>query len=589
MKPYTKPLIAMVLVCLWAGCSSAPPEKAEGAAADSTGVSLFYGARVIPGDGKPAMENVNFVVENGKFTAIGSKGEVKVPKGSAEIDLSGLTVTPVFANLHAHPGLFKGDRVSPGNYSRDSVMADLKRYAYYGIGAVASLGGDQGETAFRIRDEQREGKLEGARLYTAGRGIAAKGGAPSALGDIPIQVSTAAEARRAVSDEATRKVDLISIWVDDNMGRSPNMKPEIYKAVIDEAHKRNLKVVAHLFSLSDAKDLVGSGIDGLAQSIRDREVDDQLISAMKAKNVFFVPTLTAHEAKFVYAEKVPWLTDQLMREVYPAQLSAYLSNTVTMNKFKRNPDLPALKQQYAIAVKNLKKMSAGGVKIGLGTDSGSVDTYPGYFEVREIMLMAEAGMSPMDVITAASSVSASILGADDLGTIAVGKTGTFLTFSNNPAEKIENIKDMVSLYINGVQVERSKMVADLEVEVRKITEADRQRDAAAEKQAALLAAEAKLPHYGDFVLGPAVRVRSMAVPTPKSSKVDTRVGPPDRIAVSMRASAAQLRKFYAEALPAYSWKASGSCWERQQPGTNKGQQLCVETAANSAAITITEK
>ncbi|MBI2148976.1 MAG: amidohydrolase family protein [Acidobacteria bacterium] len=584
MKPYTKPLIAMVLACLVAGCSSTPPEKAEGAAAaaDSTGASLFYGARVIPGDGKPAMENVNFVVENGKFTAIGSKGEVKAPKGSAEIDLSGQTVTPVFVNLHAHPGLFKGDRVSPGNYSRESVMADLKRYAYYGIGAVASLGGDQGETAFRIRDEQRERKLEGARMYTSGRGIAAKGGAPSALGDIPLQVSNAAEARKAVSDEATRRVDLISIWVD-------GMKPEIYRAVIDEAHKRNLKVVAHLFSLADAKNLVESGIDGLAQSIRDREVDDELIAAMKARNVFLVPTLTAHEAKFVYAEKVSWLTDQLMREVYPAQLSAYLSNPVTMNRFKRNPELPALKQQYATAVKNLKKMSAGGVKIGLGSDSGSVDTYPGYFEIREIMLMAEAGMPPMDVITAASSVSAGILGADDLGAIAVGKTGTFLTFSNNPAEKMENIKDMVSLYINGTQVERSKLVADLEVEVRKITEEDKKKDQAAEIEAARLAAEAKLPHYGDFVLGPAVRVRSMAVPTPKSSKVDTRVGPPDRIGVSMRASAGQLRKFYAEALPAYSWKTSGSCWERQQPGTNKGQQLCVEVAANSAVITITEK
>ncbi len=591
MKRYTRSLVAIVVVCFIAACSEPPKadEKAESKQDPSAGASFFSGARVIPGDGKPVMEDVNFIVTDGKITAIGSKDEVRPPKGAARIELTGRTVTPVFVNLHAHPGMAQGTVVGPSNYSRDSVLADLRRYEYYGIWALASLGSDSGEVAFRIREDQRGGNLEGSRLYSAGRGIAPKGGSPGFLGDIPIQVSTAGEARKAVVDEATRKVDLISIFIDDN-GKGTKMRPDVFKAIIEEAHMRNLKVVAHVFALEDAKELVAAGVDGLGQSIRDREVDDGLVSAMKAKNVFLTPTLTALEAKFVYAEKPAWLGEQLMREVYPAQLSAYLADTVTMNKFRRNPELPALKQQFETAKKNLKKLASGGVKIGLGTDSGSADTYPGYFEIREMMLMAQAGLSPMDIITAATSVSASILGVNDIGTIAVGKSGNFLTFSNNPAEKMENIKDMAQLFINGVEVERSKLVQDLDVKVQKITAADRAKDAAAEVEAARIAAEAKLPHYGKFVLGKAASVRGLSVPTPKGSAASVKAGPPDQITVAMRASASDMRQFYAEALPTYRWKAAaGGCWERQNALTNKNATLCLEASGSGAQIQITEK
>jgi ribonucleotide monophosphatase NagD (HAD superfamily) len=239
-------------------------------------------------------------------------------------------------------------------------------------------------------------------------------------------------------------------------------------------------------------------------------------------------------------------------------LSAYLMDPVTVNKFKRNENLAALRQEYATAAKNLKKLSDAGVKIALGTNSGSPDTYPGYFEAREMIAMADAGMQPVDVIKAATATPAAILGDNDHGVIAVGKTADFLAMPNSPLEKMSNVKDVGSLYIKGAEVAR-------------------------------LAAEAKLPHYGKFVLGSSAMVRSMAVPTPKGSKADIKPGPPDRITVSMRASAAELHEFYAKALPTYKWSAAGNCWQRQHPLSNKGETLCVESANNSAAIQITEK
>jgi imidazolonepropionase-like amidohydrolase len=591
MERYAKSLMVVMLISLLAACSSesgdeGKADKKQQATSDTT---FYFGARVIPGDGSPAIDEANFIVSNGKFTAVGKKNELTPPKGSGRIDLTGRTLTPVFFNLQAQPGLSNGPLYGPKNYNRDSVMADLDRYAYYGVMGVLSGGTDDNDLATQIKDDQRQGKANGSRLFSAGRGIVAKGGGPSGLGNIPIAVAGDADARRAVADQADKKVDAIKLWMDDGEGKGAKLKSDAYSGAIGEAHKHNLKIVAEVFDLADAKDLVKAGIDGFVTSIRDREVDDQLISAMKEKNVFLAPALTTAEAKFVYADKPNWLGEQTMREVYPAQLSAYLSDPVTVNKFKRNADLGAFRQEYATAIKNLKKLSDGGVKIALGTNSGAPDTYPGYFEAREMIAMADAGMQPMDVIKAVTSVPAAVLGDNDHGTIAVGKTADFLAMPNSPLEKMSNIKDVGVLYLKGAEVERSSLTQNITISVPKITQKDRDAEAAAQVEDARIAAEAKLPHYGKFVLGSSAMVRSMAVPTPKGSKADIKAGPPDRITVSMRASAAELHEFYAKALPTYKWSAAGNCWQRQHPVSNKGETLCVESANNSAAIQITEK
>jgi hypothetical protein len=386
---------------------------------------------------------------------------------------------------------------------------------------------------------------------------------------------------------ATDKAAAIKLWMDDGNGKGAKLKADAYEAAIEEAHKRNLKVVAEVTDLADAKDLVKAGVDGFVSSIRDKEVDDALISAMKEKNVFLAPALTAAESKFVYADKPDWLGEQTMREVYPAQLMGYLLDPVSINKYKRLPDLGELRSQYATAVKNLKKLSAGGVKIALGTDSGAAATYPGYFELREMMLMADAGMAPMDVIKAATSTPAAILGLNDLGTIAVGKTGDFLSMPNNPLDKMSNVKDIGMLYLNGSEQERSALVQNIKIntDAIRITKADRQADAQAEAQAQKDAQIAKMKHYGKLPAGKSVFVRGQAIPTPLESKADSKSGPPDKVTVSVKASAADLRGFYAEALAAYKWNTAGNCWEKESPA----RRLCLDAGANSAVITITDK
>jgi len=591
MKGYAKSLTAMVLFGFIAGCGSSTGNEGEKKGEQVVDTSYFFGARIIPGDGSPALEDMSFVVNKGKFVTIGKRSEVAPPKGSNRIELTGKTVTPAFINVHAQPGMNSGNQYGPKNYSRDSMTADLSRYAYYGVMAVLTAGTDSGGLATSVRSELQEGKIKGARLLTAGRGIAAKGGGPAALSGVTIQVGSGAEARKAVAELADQRVDAIKLWMDDGGGKGPKLSSDAYTAAIEEAHKRNLKVVAQVFNLADAKGLVDAGVNGLVSSVRDHEVDDALISAMKTKNVFLAPALTSAEARFIYADKPNWLGEQTMREVYPAKLAGYLLDDVVINRFKRNSELDALRQQYAMATKNLKRLADGGVKIALGTNSGSADTYPGYFELREMIAMAGAGMQPMDVIKAATSTPAEGLGLSDLGTIAVGKTAHFLAMDESPLEDMTNIKNLGTLYLGGSEQERSALIQDIKINTDSlaITKEDRIKDAAAEAEAARLRAEANLPHYGDFVLGTAASVRYMSVPVPKGGKASVKAGPPDTITVSMRASAAQLRAFYAAALPKYSWKSAGNCWERDHPSTKKGQQLCVNAAANSAVIQVTEK
>jgi imidazolonepropionase-like amidohydrolase len=591
MKRYAKSLVAMVSLVLLAGCGPETANNDQKGAAATGDTSYFFGARIIPGDGSPVMEDMSFIVTNGKFTTIGKRSEVAPPKGSNRVELTGRTVAPAFVNLQTQPGMNNGAQYGHKNYNRDSVTADLSRYAYYGVMSVLTAGTDSGDLAFSVRDELRQGKIKGARLFTSGRGIAAKGGGPSALAESTIQVSSAAEAKRAVSDLADQKVDVIKLWMDDGNGKGAKLKADAYTAVIDEAHKHKLKVVAEVFDLSDAKDLAKAGVDGLVNSIRDHEVDDALISVMKEKNVFLSPALTAAEAKFIYADKPDWLGEQTMREVYPAQLAGYLMDSFSINKFKRNPELNELRQQYVTATKNLKKLSAGRVKIALGTNSGAADTYPGYFELREMIAMNDAGMQPMDVIKAATSVPAGILGLNDLGVIAVGKTADFLAMPNNPLEKMANIKDLGQLYLNGSEQERSALIQNIQIktETFNITKEDRANDAKAEADAAQKKIDDAKPHYGGFLLGTPVPIRYMSIPVPKGGKGEGKAGPPDRISVSARASAAQFRDFYKDALPKYGWKAAGNCWERDHPSSKKNETLCLEAGNNSAVIQITEK
>ena len=128
---------------------------------------------------------------------------------------------------------------------------------------------------YQLRNEIIPGA---ARFLTVGRGIAATPMAgPTAdyrLG-VPYGAQTEAEGRTLVHELQARKVEMIKIWVDDRLKTVPKLQPNVYRAIINEAHRNGMRVVAHIFALEDGKDLLKSGIDGFAHGVRDRDVDEE--------------------------------------------------------------------------------------------------------------------------------------------------------------------------------------------------------------------------------------------------------------------------------------------------------------------------
>ena len=242
--------------------------------------------RVIDGTGRPPLEDATVVIEGNHILAVQPKGAA-VPAAAQVVDLHGDTVMPGLINAHGHLALIADGQNSATSYTAENVLAELRQYESYGVTAMLSLGLNR-DLLYQIRQQQRQGKVDGATAFTADRGIGVPDAAPPlpAAPDQLYRPATAGEARAAVDEMVKRHPDIVKIWVDSLGGTKPSMSPEIYRAVIEEAHKHHLRVAAHVYYLADAKSLVNDGVDVLAHSVRDKPVDQELIDAMKRRGVW---------------------------------------------------------------------------------------------------------------------------------------------------------------------------------------------------------------------------------------------------------------------------------------------------------------
>ncbi len=416
-------------------------------------VVAIKNVRVIDGTGSPALEGATVVVADGRIRAVGAK--VAVPKDATVLDGAGKTIIPGLFNLHGHVGLVKGLVQARENYTRENVLEQLRRYLSYGVTSVVSLGTDF-DPMPDIRAEQRAGKLDGARVYSAGQGFTVKGGYPAILPNmrgLTREVTTPEEARRNVDELAAEHVDVIKMWVDDHLGRYEKIPPPIYSAIIDQAHKHRIKVMAHLFKLSDAKGLVDAGLDGMAHSVRDTDIDDELVAKLKKRGTFAVATLAREASMFVYADSPSWLDDPFFKNGQPPDAVAGVKSEAYKKRVMDDPDYAKLRGFLTQAQRNLKRLFDSGVKVAFGTDSGPPARFQGWFEHWELQLMVEAGLQPMQALVAATRSSAEALGvARDFGTLQPGKYADFIILDANPLDNIRNTRKIHSVWQAGRKV-----------------------------------------------------------------------------------------------------------------------------------------
>jgi len=386
-------------------------------AATST-ATVFEGARVIRGDGSAAIENAIFVVDGGRIMALGPAGSIDTPRGASRVDLTGKTVIPALINAHIHLSTDRAEREE-----------QLRHMAYYGAGTVVSMGLDDGPAPFELRDQPI---ADGARTLIAGRGITSPEPGRS---EIPYWVTTADEARTAVRELASQNVDLVKIWVDDRNGQYERLSQPLYSAVIDEAHQHGLKVAVHIFSLEDAKELLRAGVDMFAHGIRDRDLDQELLDLWTARpNVTLIPNLPGPGVP----ADLSWISTVPAAELADMQ--------------SRETDRPEAQEAFGIQARNLARLKAAGVRIAFGTDGST--PWAVHLELED---MVRTGMTPSEVITAATRNSAELFGLTDVGLLAPGNVADFVVLDANPLEDITHTRRISDVYLRGIAIDRAAM------------------------------------------------------------------------------------------------------------------------------------
>src|SRR6266852_1950734 len=289
-------------------------------------VTVFEGARVITGDGSAPIENAAIVVTGDRITAVGRRGEVAAPAGAARVDVTGKTVMPALIDDHVHMGYRRGTSFTPDNYTRENLIDMLDRYAWYGVAAVLETGTGRGDLPYRVRAEARSG----ARYLTTGSGFGMPNAGPGGpMRDSAFGITDEGQARKYVQELAARKADMVKIWVDDRNGTVEKLKPNLYRAIIDEAHAHGVRVMAHIATLADAKDLLRAGVDGFAHMVRDRDVDEEFLALVKARpNVFFLETLWG-ERRAIFTAKPAWVDDPALREAFTAESQQQLAEQLS--------------------------------------------------------------------------------------------------------------------------------------------------------------------------------------------------------------------------------------------------------------------
>jgi imidazolonepropionase-like amidohydrolase len=401
-------------------------------------VVAFTGARLVTLDPRPAVADVLILVKDGRIVEIGPPRSIVVPGGAARVNLGGGFVLPGLIAAHVHVSDVAGPDARA--YTDENTQRQLSLYARYGITTVLSLGGEQAP-AFKAREAQTTwaaGTHGRSRILLAGEIITG---------------ATADAARQQVIKVAAQKPDWIKIRVDDNLGAARKMAPEVYTAVIDEAHKHGLRVAAHIFYLDDAKALLRAGVDMIAHSVRDKDIDDEFIALMKARDVPYCPTLTREVSTFVYESTPKFFDDPFFLKSADPAMVARLKEPARQQAMAQSKSAQAYKAALRVAERNLKKASDAGLLIVMGTDSGAFpERFQGYFEHMEMSMMREAGMSATAVLRSATSSAARALRLKDVGQLTPGAWGDFVVLDRNPVDDIANTRSIASVWVGGVAV-----------------------------------------------------------------------------------------------------------------------------------------
>jgi len=446
----------LALLASVAGRSQAPPPAGSGAV-------LYEGARLIVGDGSGPVEDGVMLVEQGRFTAVGRRGTVTAPAGATRVDLAGKTVMPAMINAHVHIGYEGYTTWRAENHTPANVLDHLRREAFYGVAATTSVGTSPTDQALQFQRDQRAGQFPPAARFLFMPGMAPPNGGPDAVLRVATnqlrvvnEVTSPDEARAAIRRMAGQGIGHVKMWVDDRRGTYPKLAPEVFTAIVDEAHGRRMIVHAHAIQLADQKAVVRAGADVLVHMVQSEPIDDEYLALLKAKKPYWATVIGLGDPTAVCNP------DPFFEQALPPQLIASIRATKERRPLAPScgPPSPNAARREEVMSRNFPRMIAAGARLVLATDTG---IHPGHTfgsgEHLELARWVRLGLPPAEAIVAATSRPAQLMGLTDLGALAAGRRASFIVLDANPLEDIRNTRRIVDVYLEGERFDREGLLA----------------------------------------------------------------------------------------------------------------------------------
>jgi imidazolonepropionase-like amidohydrolase len=416
------------------------------------------GATVVDGTGAAPLRDGVVVVRGERIVTVGGRPEVSLPKGLRIIDGRGRWVTPGLIDAHVHFFQSGGVYTRPDiidlrahrPYARevaliqDSLSRTFGRYLASGVTSVADVGGPFWN--FEVRERARQSAIA-PRVAVAGPLISTVARPELDLGDPPIvKVSGPDDARALVRRLADRQPDLVKVWFIFRPGDDLAAGKRVVEATVQEARAHGLRVAVHATELETARAAVQAGAAILVHSVVDKPVDDAFVALLKERHVVYTPTLFVIEGYNLVLSGT-WTPTPAETKLGDPDVMA------TFDQLKKLPEFPARPRRGPeagrVARENLKRLSDAGITIAAGTDAGNVGTLHGPSIFRELRLMAEAGMTPAQVLVAATRGGARVMGREDLGTVESGRLADLLLLDRDPLADVGNLEGVTEVVKGG--------------------------------------------------------------------------------------------------------------------------------------------